>query len=51
MTVTAPTKKRFEVDIIKPYDRPRTMVTSDIAVERMVSLLNELVAKGALPAL
>jgi len=50
--VNAPTKKRLDPDVIKPYDRPNSrMVTSDIAVERMVSLLSEVVAKGALPAL
>jgi hypothetical protein len=50
--VTTPTKKSFDLDVIKPHDRPNsTRVTSDIAVERMVSLLNEVVAKGALPAL
>jgi hypothetical protein len=49
--VTAPTENRLEVDT-KPCDRPRTTtMTSDIAVEQPVRLLNEVVAKGALPAL
>jgi hypothetical protein len=48
--VTAPAKNRLEADIMKPHDPTRT-VTSDIAVERLVSLLSEVVAKGALPAL
>jgi hypothetical protein len=50
--VTAPTKNRFEADVIRPHDRTRPIiVTNEIAVERLVSLLNEFVAQGALPAL
>ena len=49
--MTAPAEDRIEGDR-KPPDRPRTTtMTSDVAVERVVSLLNEMVAKGALPAL
>ena len=50
--MTAPTKNRFEADIIKPHDRSRPFVlTNEIAVDRLVSLLHEFVAQGALPAL
>jgi hypothetical protein len=50
--VTAPTNNRFEADVIKPHDRARPItVTNEIAVERLVSLLSEFVAQGALPAL
>ncbi len=54
--MTAPTKNGpesgLEVGVVKPDDGTRTVkVTSDIAVERVVSLLNEVVAQGALPAL
>ena len=49
--VTAAAEDRIEGDR-KPPDRTRTTtMTSDVAVERVVSLLNEMVAKGALPAL
>jgi hypothetical protein len=54
--VTAPAKNRLEVGlevgIGKPDDGTRTVtVTSDIAVERVVSLINQVVAQGALPTL
>jgi hypothetical protein len=50
--VTAPTENRLEVGTVKSDDGTRAVkVTSDIAVERVVSLLNEVVAQGALPAL
>jgi hypothetical protein len=50
--VTAPAKNRFEADVIKPHDRTRPItLTNEIAAERLVSLLNEFVAEGALPAL
>ncbi len=50
--MTAPIKNRFEADIIKPHDRRRPItLTDEIAVERLVSLLNEFLAEGALPAL
>jgi hypothetical protein len=52
--MAAPTKNRFEADVIKikPHDRRRPiMLTNEIAVERLVSLLSEFVAEGALPAL
>jgi hypothetical protein len=50
--VTTPIKNRFEADIIKPHDRTRPIIlTNEIAVEGLVSLIDELVAEGALPAL
>jgi hypothetical protein len=53
--VTAPTKRRDEVDFIKPHDQARKpmslTMTNDIAAQRLISLLNELVAQGALPVL
>lgn len=54
--MTAPAKNGLEEGIevgkAKPDDGTRTVkVTSDMAVERVVSLLNEVVAQGALPAL
>jgi hypothetical protein len=58
--VTAPAKNALEEGLeqgvrgrnVKPGDGTRTVtVTSDIAVERVVNLLNEVVAQGALPAL
>jgi len=55
--MTAPVKNRFEAseaseaEAIKPHDRTRPFgLTNEIAVERLVSLLNEVVAQGALPA-
>ena len=50
--MTAPIKNRFEADIIKPHDRTGPIIlANEIAVERLVILLNEFVAAGALPAL
>ena len=50
--MTTPTKNGFQADIIKPHDRRRPItLTDEIAVERLLSLLNEFVAAGALPAL
>ncbi len=60
--MTAPTENGFEVGVeagtvkmAKPDAGKRgthpVTVTSDTAVERVVSLLNEVVAQGALPAL
>jgi hypothetical protein len=50
--VSAPTTNRFEADVVTLHDwkRPITL-TNEIAVERLVSLLKEFVAQGALPAL
>jgi hypothetical protein len=50
--VTTPTENNFETDVIRPHDRTRPItLTNEIAVDRLVSLLNEFVAQGALPAL
>jgi hypothetical protein len=50
--VTAPIKNGFEADIIKRHDQRRPIIlTDEIAVQRLLSLLNEFVAAGALPAL
>lgn len=50
--MTAPTKNKFETDVPRPHDRTRPIaLTNEIAVDRPVSLLNEFVAQGALPAL
>ncbi len=53
--MTAPTTNRidaFTAEAAKPHDRTRPiMLTNEIAVERLVSLLDEFVAQGALPAL
>jgi hypothetical protein len=50
--VTAPIENRFEADVIKPHDRTRPIIlTNEIAVERLVMLLDEFIAAGALPAL
>ena len=50
--MTTPITSRFETDVIKPHDRTRPIIpTDEIAVERLVSLLKEFVAAGALPAL
>ena len=53
--MTAPTENRFDackVEGVKPHDRTHPItLTNEIAVERPVSLLNELAAQGALPAL
>ena len=50
--MTAPITSRFEADVIKPRDRTGPLIpTNEIAVERLVSLLEEFVAAGALPAL
>jgi hypothetical protein len=54
--MTVPTKNRFEPDfetaVVKPHDltRPITL-TNQIAVERLICLLHEVVAQGGLPAL
>jgi hypothetical protein len=50
--VTAPIENRFEADVIKPHDWTRPIIlTNEIAVERLVMLLDEFIAAGALPAL
>jgi hypothetical protein len=53
--MTAPTTNRFDAfqaDAPKPHDRMRPiMLTNDIAIERLVGLLHEFVAQGALPVL
>jgi hypothetical protein len=53
--MTAPTTNRFDAfkaEATKPRDRTRPiMLTNEIAVESLVSLLHEFVALGALPAL
>ena len=53
--MTAPATNRFDafqVEPSKPHDRVRPiMLTNEIATERLVGLLHEFVAQGALPAL
>ena len=50
--MAAPTENKFETDVIRPHDRTRSItLTNEIAVDRPVSLLNEFIARGALPAL
>jgi hypothetical protein len=53
--MTAPTTKRseaFKADAAKPHDRSRPlMLTNEISVEALVSLLHEFLDQGALPAL
>jgi len=53
--MTAPTTNRFDAfkaEATKPHDRTRPiMLTNEIAVESLVSLLHEFVALRALPAL
>jgi hypothetical protein len=53
--VTAPTKNRFEVDIVNSRDHVRKQMSSadanKLTAERVIGLLNEIVAKGVLPAL
>ena len=53
--VTAPTKNRFEVDTVDSRDHVRKQMSSadanNLAAERVIGLLNEIVAKGVLPAL
>jgi len=53
--MTAPTTNRFDglkAESTRPHDRTRPfMLTNEIAVERLVGLLSEFVAEGALPAL
>jgi hypothetical protein len=50
--VTAPAQDRPRSSGAKPSDPPSSSaLSSDIAVKRVVSLLSELVAAGALPAL
>ena len=53
--VTAPTKNRFEVDTVDSRDHVRKKMSSadanNFAAERVIGLLNEIVAKGVLPAL
>jgi hypothetical protein len=50
--VTAPAMNRLEFEATNSPERPDSgATTSDIAVKRVVSLLSELVAAGALPAL
>jgi hypothetical protein len=53
--MTAPTKNTFDAskaEGIKPRERAHPlMLTNEIAVERLVGLLSEFVAQGALPAL
>jgi hypothetical protein len=53
--MTAPTTNRFEAfqaEAPKPHDRMRPiMLTNEIAVDRLLALLHEFVAQGALPAL
>jgi hypothetical protein len=53
--MTAPTKNRFDVDAVggrDQSDEPKSGAdTNNLAVERVTHLLNEIVAKGVLPAL
>jgi hypothetical protein len=52
--VTAPTKNRFEADIVNSHDVRKQMCSAEankLAAERVIGLLNEIVAKGVLPAL
>jgi hypothetical protein len=50
--MTAPTENSFEAAVVRPHDRTRPItLTNEIAVERLVALLSEFVAQGALPAL
>jgi hypothetical protein len=50
--MTAPTMNKFEADVVKPQDRSHPFVlTNEIDVEHLVSLLQEFLAEGALPAL
>jgi hypothetical protein len=53
--MTAPTTSRtdaFKPEAITPRDRMRPIVlTNEFAVDRLVGLLHEFVAQGALPAL
>jgi hypothetical protein len=53
--VSAPTKDRFETDVTTIRDQARRQMTagaltSNIDVERLISVLNEVVAKCVLPA-
>jgi hypothetical protein len=53
--VSAPTKNRFEVDIVNSRDHVHKQMSGadadNHAADRVVGLLNEIVAKGVLPAL
>jgi hypothetical protein len=53
--VTPPIKNRFEVDIVNSRDQVNKQMSSadanNLAAERVICLLNEIVAKGVLPAL
>jgi hypothetical protein len=53
--MTAPTKNHFEVDAVSRGDqsgKPMSGVhANNLAAERQTHLLNEIIAKGVLPAL
>jgi hypothetical protein len=51
--VTAPSKDRFEIDAgtLQARDPMSDADANNRAVARVISLLNEIVEKGALPAL
>ena len=52
--MTAPTKNRidaFKAEGTKPREMRPIVLTNEIAFDRLVGLLDEFVAQGALPAL
>ena len=53
--MTAPTKKRLEMDAVSRRDHSGKPMSgadaNNLAAERVTQLLNEIIAKGVLPAL